>query len=399
MSTHPSILWPVLAASLVACAANVHGNNPPTTRDAGPDDVALGPIEGCPARAGRPLGRWETVAVPDGFSERANASVVAAGRQLAVIGGYDTRAVVTDTWVFDPTGPRWSRLASAGLTAESRYLSLVWMPTSQEIFLWSALERRGVRLGLDGSSRELPTDQAPQTHVHQAVWVAGMVFVGGGTTDGDHNEFALYDPRTDRWETVLAPREQTARASYTMVADGAEVVVWGGSDVTTDTGVPRNDGWRYDVAARRWSSVTRTGAPAPRWRHGAWSIGDSVLVWGGTNGSTTLRTGGRYFAGPDVWMPVHSLGVPGPAQQSGSFEHPGVWTGSDLYVWTLTPGGAVSAGRYDPRVDRWFEAEPPPEASRRRESASVWVDCGLYVVGGRDVQRWEFTREVVRWVP
>jgi len=400
MFTRVLLLWPLLAASLVACAANVQGNaTDASPRDAGPDDVALGPIEGCPAQSGSVRGRWETVAVPDGYSARARATVVPAGRQLAVIGGYDTRAVVTDNWRFDPTSGQWSRLASAGLTTESRSLTAVWMPEAQEIFLWSGLERRGVRLGLDGSSRELPTSRAPRTLVQRAVSVAGMVMVGGAIADGDHNEFALYDPRSDRWETVLAPREQTARGSYTMVAAANEVIVWGGSDATSDTGIPRNDGWRFDVAARRWSSVSRNSAPAPRWGHAAWWIGDALLVWGGNNGSITLRSGGRYFAAPDAWVASQARGAPGPLNGVGSFEHPGVWTGSDLYVWTLTPGGEVGAGRFDPRSDRWFAADPPPQATRRRESTSVWVDCGLYVVGGRDVQRWEFTREVVRWVP
>jgi len=400
MYGHLSILWPLLATSLVACGANVRGNDPQTPpRDASPDAASPGSIERCPSRSGSARGRWETVDLPREFSGRANASVVAVGGALAVIGGYGERTVVTDNWLFDPRSARWSRLASAGLTANARYLRVAAMPETREIFVWSSLERRGARIGLDGSSRELPTVGAPRTHVQRVVSVAGVVFVGGSTTDGDHDEFVLYDPRADRWEAVLAPRAQTSRGSYALTAGAGEVLVWGGSDATTGTGVPRNDGWRFDVTARRWSSVSRVEAPAPRWGHDAWWIGDSVLVWGGNNGSRALRTGGRYFSAPDAWWPAGDLGAPGPTENVGSFEHPAAWTGSDLYAWTLTAGGAVDAGRYDPRVDRWSAADPPPQATRRRESSTVWVDCGLYVVGGRDVQRREFTREVVRWVP
>jgi hypothetical protein len=184
-----------------------------------------------------------------------------------------------------------------------------------------------------------------------------------------------------------------------MVASAREVLVWGGSDATTGTGPPRDDGWRFDVPTRRWSSVSRVNAPAPRWGHQAWWIGDAALVWGGSDSSRIVRGGGLYSPAPDAWRPTTALNAPGPSGTSGSFEHHAVWTGSDLFVWTLAPDGASRAGRYDPRADRWFPADPPPQAASRRESSSVWLDCALYVVGGRDVTRWAFTREVIRWVP
>jgi hypothetical protein len=386
------------ACSLGACGASVRGAEP-APRDASVTDASLGPIEGCPSRTGSPRGRWETLTTPEDLSPRAGAVVLAADRSLVILGGSGDRAVATDSWRFDADTNQWSRLSSAGLTPSSRYLAAVWMPETREVFLWSNLERRGARLSLDGGARALPTENAPRTFVQRAVWVAGQVFLGGSTHEGDHDEFTLYDPRTDRWETVLAPREQTSRGSYAMVASAREVLVWGGSDATTGTGPPRDDGWRFDVPTRRWSSVSRVNAPAPRWGHRAWWIGDAALVWGGSDSSRIQRGGGLYSPAPDAWRPTTALGAPGPSESSGSFEHHAVWTGSDLFAWTLASNGASRAGRYDPRADQWFPADPPPQAASRRESASVWLNCALYVVGGRDVTRWAFTREVIRWVP
>ncbi|MFO0626021.1 MAG: kelch repeat-containing protein [Polyangiales bacterium] len=388
----------VAAALLTSCGASVRGVETPRT-DAGPADASLGPIPGCPARSGAPRGRWEPLALPDGFTARVRASLVAADRSLVILGGSGDIAVSTDNWRFDPREGRWTPLGPAGLAADSRYVATVWMPDAREVFTWRNLERQGARVTLDGVVRPLPTEGAPRTWVQRAVWVAGHVFVGGSTAEGDHDEFVLYDPRADRWETVLAPREQTSRGSYAMVANEREVVVWGGSDATTGTGPPRADGWRFDVPTRRWSSVSQVGAPAARWGHGGWWVDDAVLVWGGNDGSRVVRAGGLYRAIPDAWRPTTAVGAPGPPEGTGSFEHAAVWTGGDLYAWTLTSSGDASAGRYDPRVDRWFPADPPPRATVRRESSSAWVDCALYVVGGRDGQRGDFTREVVRWVP
>lgn len=275
----------LLTTLLAACGASVRGTEP-SPRDASLADASLGPIEGCPSRTGSPRGRWETVALPDDFSARAGATVLSAERSLVVLGGGGDRSVATDNWRFDTETGRWSAISSAGLNPSSRYLSAVWMPETREILLWSNFERRGARLSLDGAACELPTENAPRTFVQRAVWVAGHVFVGGSTAEGDHDEFALYDPRADRWETVLAPREQTSRGSYAMVASSRE-----------------------------------------------------VLVWGGNNGSGILRAGGLSYGGPDAWRPSSALGAPGPTMYPHSFEHPAAWTGGDLYVWTLAPDG------------------------------------------------------------
>lgn len=395
----------VVVSLCAACGANVRANIDASADGSLPDAV-IAPIEGCPASAEGGLGRWETVALPEGFSRRAMAKVVAFDRSFAVIGGDGEREPVRDHWLFDARAQRWTRLeGAAGVRDTSRNLRAVWMPEARELFVWFALEwgntRRGVRVALDGTVRELPVENAPRTLVSSAVSVAGMVFVAGSVTEGDHNEFALYDPRADRWETVLAPREQNARGSFSLVANERSVLIWGGADATFDTAPARNDGWRFDAVARRWSSITRTGAASARFGHEGLWIGDSMWVWGGTNGSRSARSGGRYFEGPDAWLPVSELGAPASVENVGSFSSWAQWTGSDVFVWTLDGAGEARAGRWDPRSSRWFAAAAPAaqQAALRADSSSVWVDCALYVVGGRRAFRSEFAGEMLRWAP
>lgn len=391
-----------LGLGLAACGANVRGDLPMQGRDVLLGDATIGPVEGCASVDGTGRGRWEVIEHPAGFTRRAGAKVLAFERSIAIIGGYGEDNTATDNWRYEHETRRWTRLGAPWTSAASRHMSAAWLPEAREFFVWRGPEPgrvgRGVRLALDGTSREVSSEGAPRTVVQRVVAVAGMVFVAAGVTDGDHNEFALYDPRSDRWQSVLAPREQNARGSFSLVADERTVTLWGGSDATISTGGARDDGWRFDVLARQWSGVSRVRAASARWGHDGLWIGDSMWVWGGYD-RWHLRTGARYFAGPDQWLPMSALGAPGPSSVTTSFAHWSAWTGSDVFVWTLTNAGEASAGRWDPRADRWFAAEPPPLAAMRREAASAWSDCALYVVGGRHEQRYEFATEVLRWVP
>jgi hypothetical protein len=71
-----------------------------------------------------------------------------------------------------------------------------------------------------------------------------------------------------------------------------------------------------------------------------------MIVWGGVvNGSTFLRTGGRYDASSDTWVATTANGVP-----EARAEHTAVWTGSEMIVWGgqsgLSPFVLNTGGRY-----------------------------------------------------
>src|SRR5213593_3499815 len=80
-----------------------------------------------------------------------------------------------------------------------------------------------------------------------------------------------------------------------------------------------------------WTATSTTSAPAGRASHTAVWTGSEMIVWGGTDGSSFLNTGGRYNPSTDSWTATSTTGAP-----AGRANHTAVWTGSEMIVW----GGA-----------------------------------------------------------
>ena len=53
-----------------------------------------------------------------------------------------------------------------------------------------------------------------------------------------------------------------------------------------------------------------------------------MIVWGGTNSSSSFNTGGRYNASTDSWTATSTTGAP-----VARDNHTAVWTGSQMIVW------------------------------------------------------------------
>jgi hypothetical protein len=77
--------------------------------------------------------------------------------------------------------------------------------------------------------------------------------------------------------------------------------------------------------------------------------------------------------------------LPSPASVAYPGASPGVWTGSQVIVWTLgLDGDSLTAGAvYDPTAGRWGPISSAPLSPRYRASAT-WTDAGLVVWGGSD---------------
>jgi hypothetical protein len=99
------------------------------------------------------------------------------------------------------------------------------------------------------------------------------------------------------------------------------MLIWGGSDGVSTLG----DGGIYDPATNTWSSISMTSAPAVRTGHAAVWTGSQMIVWGGSN----LNTGGIYNPASDSWiMPTTVTGAP-----AARSSHTAIWTGSQMIVW------------------------------------------------------------------
>src|SRR5438132_1470530 len=98
---------------------------------------------------------------------------------------------------------------------------------------------------------------------------------------------------------VPTTRPLTARYSHTAVLAGSEMIVWGGSDGSNQL----NTGGRYNPGTDSWTATSTTNAPTARAGHTAVSTGSEMIVWGGESCSPCMdfNTGGRYDPGMDTW--------------------------------------------------------------------------------------------------
>jgi len=74
-----------------------------------------------------------------------------------------------------------------------------------------------------------------------------------------------------------------------------------------------------------WTAMSTTGAPSARFAHTAVWTGSEMIIWGGSDGSNALNTGGRYNPATDTW------GATSITVARGS--HTAVWTGSEMIIW------------------------------------------------------------------
>jgi len=175
-----------------------------------------------------------------------------------------------------------------------------------------------------------------------------MIVWGGGGGD-DLNTGGRYDPATDTWVATDTSNAPHARYFHTAVWTGSEMIVWGGDAV----GGLRFDGGRYDPVTDSWTPADASNAPSARFFHTAVWTDHGMIVWGGrdySGGDSSLNTGGQYDPVTDSWTPTAATNAP-----TARSLHTVVGTGSEMIVW----GGSNSSttfntgGRYDPATDSW----------------------------------------------
>src|SRR5206468_3707525 len=71
-----------------------------------------------------------------------------------------------------------------------------------------------------------------------------------------------------------------------------------------------------------WCTPSTVGAPGPRWGATAVATSGKVLVFGGSDGFSTLSTGGAYDAEADTWQALADAGSAGVWGRSG---HTATW--------------------------------------------------------------------------
>ena len=231
---------------------------------------------------------------------------------------------------------------------------------------------------------------------HTAVWTGSEMIVWGGEYFAGYlGNGGRYDPSTDSW-TVSSLYEgsgvnvATPRGNHTAVWTGTEMIVWGGFGNYFFS----PSGGRYNPSTDTWAAsslVTGSGANVPegRYFHVAVWTGSEMIVWGGTNSTGVLNTGGRYDPSTDTWAASSLTSGSGPNVPAPRRSPVTVWTGSEMIVWGGTDEAAAldGGGRYDPSTDTWVlsslttgtGANAPPGTV---DANAVWTGSEMIVWGG-----------------
>lgn len=253
---------------------------------------------------------------------------------------------------------------------------------------------------LDGTWVPIAEAPIPGRLGHSAVWTGTEMIVWGGDPSSARSDGAAYDPASDTWR-VLATAPIDVRYLHVATWTGTEMLVWGGLD-RADSG--RSDGAAYDPARDRWrrlpaAPLVGTGSQAAVWARDRWIVVDGVPT-----GVDPLRLGvAAYWPDTDSWSTLPglelpsanaisvtssgedlvllatafdgpargfllSLGAPDPAWRSiadppldgMSSQGTELWTGTEVLVRAAAAGGGGRVVAYDPNLDRWRAASPPP---------------------------------------
>ena len=215
--------------------------------------------------------------------------------------------------------------------------------------------------------------------IHTAVWTGSEMIVWGGSdqTSNYTNTGGRYSPATDSWTATSTTNAPSDRAYHIAVWTGSQMIVWGGLDQSF---TPTNTGGRYNPSTNTWTATSTTNAPDPRYSHTAVWTGSEMIVWGGFIDGFIVNTGGRYNPSTDSWTATSTTGAP-----DRRFDHTAVWTDSEMIVWggsNESVGQLFTGGRYNPAADSWTATNTADPPSRRQAHTAVWTGSEMIVWGG-----------------
>jgi N-acetylneuraminic acid mutarotase len=157
------------------------------------------------------------------------------------------------------------------------------------------------------------------------------------------------------------------------------MIVWGGTNQT----IYLNTGGRYNPNTNSW---TATSIPnnnvLGRAGHTAVWTGGEMIVWGGADSTfNDCNTGGRYNPSTDSWTASNTVNAPSPRDSAAA-----VWTGDEMIVWGgvfCCPGiDFNTGGRYNVSADSWTATTTTNAPFARENHTAVWTGSEMIVWGG-----------------
>lgn len=317
-------------------------------------------------------------------------TLLADGRVL-VVGGGDGAKYLDTAEIFDPRANAWHTVAS--LPTPRAYHSATLLPSGKVLVVGGFNNITGNQLDAQlydpGSDTWSPAGTTASPHLeHTATMLAsGKVLVAGGFDTGPAQDSVaaveIYDPLSNGWTAAAPMATPRSVHSAVLLGDGS-VLVSGGRFGKPNVGFTYLDtAERYDPQADAWTPAgTLLNGLA---YHSMTLLPDGrVLLAGGVNSSSELRTVQVYDPAANAWTEVAPM---------GTFRH--------AHTATLLPSGKVavvggfggivgnaqsqsSAETYDPASDAWTP-EPYSMAIRRdSHTATLLADGQVLIAGGYD---------------
>jgi hypothetical protein len=191
-------------------------------------------------------------------------------------------------------------------------------------------------------------------------WDGNRLYVFGGELALGTNELSAFDQRTGTWTTLTpngAVNSPPARQQARLVWTGTNLLLFGGFVASGCL----DELWSFDPLANAWTLLTAqnaVGAPSPRTHFGCVWDGTELIVYGGTNNSSTFTDVWWYDPLTNQWTLKIASGLPSSPDTQGDLM---LWIGTRAMVWS---GDLATAFFYTPSTNAWSQQSIPSPTPR-----------------------------------
>jgi hypothetical protein len=214
---------------------------------------------------------------------------------------------------YNPLSDNWTLTTSLDAPVSRAYHSSVW--TGSEMIIWGGITNNYQYLNSGGKYQPyedmwtvIATTNAPVARCcHSAIWTGSEMIIWGGYNANNHfNDGKKYNPLTEVWSSMSSENCPFGFCGQSAIWTGEEMIVWGGN--STVEPYHTNTGSRYNPQYDRWTLTSvEIGAPEKRGGHTAIWTGYEMIIWGGINDNNNrLNSGSLYSPANNTWREMIS---------------------------------------------------------------------------------------------
>ena len=285
----------------------------------------------------------------------------------------------SNMYTYNPVTDTWSIVGNHGFI---NYLGSKGIWTGTEFIFWSNYSSIfGERYNPSTNIWTImSTTNAPSPRYdYSMIWDGTEVIVWGGTNGGTLNTGAMYNPVTNVWTTMNTASAPAARQKHTAIWNTAtnRMIIWGGSSASFSGEM--NSGGLFDPVTNGWTGVTNTAtAPSARNLQSAVWSGTEMIIFGGNFSSAPINTGGKYNPSTDTWVATSTSGP------SARFSHSSIWAGSLMYVTGGRTGSSSfnDGYSYNPSTNTWTSLGQFSATDSKMQHNSFFTGNMLVIWGG-----------------